>query len=155
MFSIAKKLKPCIIFVDEMDSVLRSRGSIYEHEVTLRTRAIFMQQWEGLSDSNSEVVVFGTTNRPNDLDPAVLRRLQYQFEIPMPDLISRKDILKRILKGENVSKDLDYDELSKITDRYSGSDLRFLCQTAARIPVMEFIDNELVEKKTVEEKKNC
>ncbi|XP_026678551.1 ATPase family AAA domain-containing protein 1-like [Diaphorina citri] len=76
-FSVARKIQPCIIFIDEIDSFLRARSSS-DHEATAMMKAQFMSLWDGLATDNECVcIVMGATNRPHDLDPAILRRILY------------------------------------------------------------------------------
>jgi len=131
VFTLAAKLSPCIIFIDEVDSLLRSRDS-HDHEATAMVKAQFMQMWDGLETSiDATVVVMGATNRPKDVDKAILRRMPATFHIGLPDIHQRKSILKRILEMEAVSDDIDYVWLSKLTQGFSGSDLREACRTAS------------------------
>jgi SpoVK/Ycf46/Vps4 family AAA+-type ATPase len=76
LFSFATKLAPVIIFVDEIDSLLGARGGSSEHEATRRMRNEFMAAWDGLRSKDSQrILILGATNRPFDLDDAVIRRL--------------------------------------------------------------------------------
>ncbi|MBN3321303.1 ATD1A protein, partial [Atractosteus spatula] len=103
VFSLAVKIQPCIIFIDEIDSFLRSRSSM-DHEATAMMKAQFMSLWDGLeTGSDCQVMVMGATNRPQDVDPAILRRMPTTFQINLPSQKQRQDILKLILAGENVS----------------------------------------------------
>ncbi len=131
VFSLAEKIQPCIIFIDEIDSLLRSRDS-HDHEATAMIKAQFMQLWDGLSTkSDCTVLVMGATNRPKDVDRAILRRMPASFHIGLPDQGQRKAILKQILKMETVSEDIDYLRLAQLSENFSGSDIRELCRTAA------------------------
>ncbi|NXE66185.1 ATAD1 protein, partial [Calcarius ornatus] len=103
VFSLAIKLQPSIIFIDEIDSFLRNRSST-DHEATAMMKAQFMSLWDGLdTDYNCQVIVMGATNRPQDLDSAIMRRMPTRFHINQPALKQREAILKLILKNENVS----------------------------------------------------
>lgn len=131
VFSLALKIQPCIIFIDEIDSFLRSRES-QDHEVTAMMKAQFMSQWDGLlSESSCDVIIMGATNRPNDIDRAILRRLPCRFHIDLPDQKQRAAILKIILEDENVSDDVNIEDLATKTKGYAGSDLKEFCRYAA------------------------
>ena len=131
IFTLAAKLSPCIIFIDEIDSLLRIRDA-HDHEATAMIKAQFMQMWDGLeTNQNATVVVMGATNRPKDVDKAILRRMPATFHVGLPDVHQRKSILKRILEMESVGEDIDYARLAKLTDGFSGSDLREACRTAS------------------------
>mmetsp|Transcript_2326 Transcript_2326/g.3513 ORF Transcript_2326/g.3513 Transcript_2326/m.3513 type:complete len:701 (-) Transcript_2326:1042-3144(-) len=98
-FTLAEKLQPCIIFVDEVDALLSKRGSSSEHEATLQLKTEFMQLWDGMeSSAGQRVVVLGATNRPYMVDDAVLRRFTLQFKIGLPDVSQRKAILEGYLR---------------------------------------------------------
>lgn len=94
---IASKLQPSIIFIDEVDALLGKRRD-QEHEAVTAMKTEFMQLWDGFStDPNSNVMVLAATNRPFDLDEAVLRRFSAQFEVPLPDEAQREAILRLTL----------------------------------------------------------
>lgn len=101
-------------------------------------KAQFMQQWDGLATRpDCTVIVLGATNRPKDVDRAILRRMPATFQIGLPDAGQRKHILRLILRIEDVADDVDYNRLAGLTDGYSGSDLRELCRTASVYRVRE------------------
>ncbi|KAI6230078.1 Mitochondrial sorting-like protein [Aphelenchoides fujianensis] len=99
VFSLAKKLQPCIIFIDEIDSFLRVRQST-DNEATAMMKAQFMSLWDGFSSGEDEVIIAGATNRPQDVDAAILRRMPTRFFIELPDEGARASILQTILKDE-------------------------------------------------------
>lgn len=143
LFSFASKLAPVIIFVDEIDSLLGARGGSFEHEATRRMRNEFMAAWDGLRSKDSQrIIVLGATNRPFDLDDAVIRRLPRRIYVDLPDAENRKKILKIFLAQESLDLDFDYDVLAEVTEGYSGSDLKNLCIAAAYRPVQELLEEE-------------
>lgn len=84
VFTLAVKIQPCIIFIDEIDSLLRTRDT-HDHEATAMVKALFMSMWDGLTtDNNCCVIVMGATNRPQDVDRAILRRMPATFFIGPP-----------------------------------------------------------------------
>ena len=99
----------------------------------------FMMLWDGLSTDNSTVIVMGATNRPNDLDKAIIRRMPAQFHVGLPNEEQRLKILKLILENEKVSSNVNYTQLSKITNTFSGSDLRELCRNASVYRIRTFL----------------
>lgn len=138
VFSLAVKLQPCIIFIDEIDSFLRSRNT-QDHEATAMMKAQFMALWDGLStDPDCTVIVMGATNRPHDLDRAILRRMPSTFHIGLPNTTQRKAILNLILDGEPVAPDVDVTKVAEVTDGFSGSDLRELCRNASVYRVRDY-----------------
>ncbi|OIW05628.1 hypothetical protein TanjilG_23414 [Lupinus angustifolius] len=143
LFSFASKLAPVIIFVDEVDSLLGARGGALEHEATRRMRNEFMAAWDGLrSKENQRILILGATNRPFDLDDAVIRRLPRRIYVDLPDAENRMKILRIVLAQENLIPGFEYDKLAKLTEGYSGSDLKNLCIAAAYRPVQELREEE-------------
>ncbi|KAF8411563.1 hypothetical protein HHK36_004118 [Tetracentron sinense] len=143
LFSFASRLAPVIIFVDEVDSLLGARGGASEHEATRRMRNEFMAAWDGLRSKDSQrILILGATNRPFDLDDAVIRRLPRRIYVDLPDAENRMKILRILLAQENVESDFKFDELANATEGYSGSDLKNLCIAAAYRPVQELLEEE-------------
>jgi len=153
IFTLADKLQPCIIFIDEVDALLGKRGSSSEHEASLQVKTEFMQLWDGMESGRGQrVVVMGATNRPWMVDEAVLRRFSVQHEVGLPDVAQRKAILRSYLRrhqrevggdavaeallqnaavpGKSPSGALDW--LAARTQGFSGSDLMELCAAAAQ-----------------------
>lgn len=153
IFSLANKLQPCIIFIDEIDSFLRDRSSS-DHEVSAMLKAEFMTLWDGLV-SNGRVMVMGATNRQNDIDLAFMRRLPKQFAIGRPNSIQRRAILTKILKDSQTDPvDFDLESIVINTKGYSGSDLKELCREAALNSMREFIRLNYKDGKKVSEMKD-
>ncbi|CAN8321294.1 unnamed protein product [Cochlearia groenlandica] len=143
LFSFATKLAPVIIFVDEIDSLLGARGGSSEHEATRRMRNEFMAAWDGLRSKDSQrILILGATNRPFDLDDAVIRRLPRRIYVDLPDAENRLKILKIFLTPENLESGFQFEKLAKETEGYSGSDLKNLCIAAAYRPVQELLQEE-------------
>lgn len=88
------------------------------------------------------MMVLAATNRPSELDEAILRRLPQAFEIGIPDRRERVEILKVILKGERVEEGIDYDYIAGLCEGYTGSDLLELCKKAAYIPIRDLLNEE-------------
>ncbi|KAK9522380.1 hypothetical protein VZT92_018848 [Zoarces viviparus] len=142
VFSLAKKIQPCIIFIDEIESFLRNRSSL-DHEATAMMKAQFMSLWDGLdTSSTTQVMVMGATNRPQDVDPAILRRMPATFHVGLPNTRQRQDILRLILAGENLSNAINLKEIAEETGGYSGSDLRELCRDAAMYRFRDYVRKE-------------
>jgi len=142
VFTLARKLQPCIIFIDEIDSFLRNRSS-YDNEANSHIKAQFMSMWDGLNASDDmKIVVIGATNRPDDIDEAIKRRMPRRFFVDLPGPTQREDILKIILADENLDKKFNYKYLAELTDKYSGSDLKELCRAAAYAPIRELVAQE-------------
>ncbi|KAJ0038151.1 hypothetical protein Pint_23181 [Pistacia integerrima] len=143
LFSFASKLAPVIIFVDEVDSLLGARGGAFEHEATRRMRNEFMSAWDGLRSKESQkILILGATNRPFDLDDAVIRRLPRRIYVDLPDVENRLKILSIFLAQEKLEPNFQFQELARVTEGYSGSDLKNLCIAAAYRPVQELLEEE-------------
>jgi len=87
-------------------------------------------------------MVLAATNRPSELDEAILRRLPQAFEIGIPDQKERAEILNVILKGERIEENIDFDHIAFLCEGYTGSDLFDLCKKAAYFPIRELLDEE-------------
>jgi len=142
LFTLAMKLQPSVIFVDEIDTFLRTR-SREDHELGARVKGMFMSLWDGLhSTVENRITVIGATNRPHDLDEAILRRFSLSFYVGVPNEAQRQQILRVILRNEPISDDLDISMIAKYTDGFTGSDLRSLCQQAARAIIKDFVTQQ-------------
>ncbi|CAN6219906.1 unnamed protein product [Urochloa humidicola] len=151
VFSLASKISPSVIFVDEVDGMLGRRENPGEHEAMRKMKNEFMMNWDGLRTKDKErVLVLAATNRPFDLDDAVVRRLPRRLMVNLPDAPNRKKILGVILAKEDLADDVDLDALANLTDGYSGSDLKNLCITAAHCPIREILEREKKEKTLAE-----
>jgi len=143
VFSLASRLAPCVIFIDEVDSMLGKREKLGEHEAMRKIKNEFMSMWDGLkSDAMERVLIMGATNRPFDLDEAVLRRMPRRLLVDIPDEAQRETILRVILADEDLVPGFSYKELAAKTKGFTGSDLRNLSAAAAYQRVREFIKEE-------------
>ncbi|XP_019098372.1 PREDICTED: uncharacterized protein LOC104760151 [Camelina sativa] len=151
VFSLASKIAPSVIFVDEVDSMLGRRENPGEHEAMRKMKNEFMINWDGLRTKDKErVLVLAATNRPFDLDEAVIRRLPRRLMVNLPDSANRSKILSVILAKEEMAQDVDLEAIANMTDGYSGSDLKNLCVTAAHLPIREILEMEKKERSVAE-----
>ncbi len=134
MFEQAKKHSPCIIFIDEIDAVGRSRGAGLggghdEREQTLNQLLVEMDGFDG----NEGIIVIAATNRPDVLDPALLRpgRFDRQVTVPLPDIRGREHVLKVHMRQVPVAEDVDPSVIARGTPGFSGADLANLVNEAA------------------------
>ncbi|KAG2314647.1 hypothetical protein Bca52824_017769 [Brassica carinata] len=121
-----------------------------DHEEMANMKIEFIALWDGFS-TDARVMVLAATNRPSELDEAILRRLPQAFEIGMPDRKERAEILKVTLKGERVEPDTYYDHLARLCEGYSGSDIFELCKKAAYFPIREIREEDIPLPKWVVE----
>eukprot|EP01119_Soliformovum_irregulare_P017305 TRINITY_DN5118_c0_g1_i1.p1 TRINITY_DN5118_c0_g1~~TRINITY_DN5118_c0_g1_i1.p1 ORF type:complete len:1073 (+),score=342.31 TRINITY_DN5118_c0_g1_i1:123-3341(+) len=146
LFTLASKISPTVIFIDEVDSILGRRERPGEHEAMRKIKNEFMSNWDGLKTKEKErVLVLAASNRPFDLDDAVLRRLSRRIMVDLPSQENRMKILKVILKKEDLGVDVDMEAVAKMTEGYSGSDLKNLSIAAAYQPIREFLTKEKAE----------
>ncbi|KAK4273858.1 hypothetical protein QN277_017171 [Acacia crassicarpa] len=142
IFSLAYKLQPAIIFVDEVDSFLGRRHKT-DNVAMLIMKTEFMTLWDGFTtNKNARVMVLGATNRPAELDEAILRRFSQAFEIGRPDQRERAEIMRIIFAGERIHDNIDFDHIAALCEGYTGSDLFNLCKKAAYFPIRELLDEE-------------
>ena len=148
IFSLAKKLSPCVVFIDEADSLLGSRsGEASKRSSHREVINQFLREWDGLKDLSAFIMV--ATNRPFDLDDAVLRRLPRRLLVDLPVEKDREAILKIHLRDETLDESVSLAKLAKDTPFYSGSDLKNVSVAAAMVCIRE--ENEVASKHTGEE----
>lgn len=144
VFSLARKLSPTIVFIDEIDAVLGQRRS-GEHEASGMVKAEFMTHWDGLASNTVEggaqrIVVLGATNRIQDIDEAILRRMPKKFAVGLPNARQRRQIFELTLRDTKVEEEtFDLDALVRVSAGMSGSDIKEACRDAAMVPVREHL----------------
>ena len=140
MFRKARQVAPAVIFFDEIDSLAPRRGGIGDSHVTERVVSQLLTELDGLEELK-DVVVIAATNRPDMVDPALLRagRIERHIYIPPPDKKAREEIFKIHLRGKPLDKDVDIEELAKKTEGYSGADIEAICREAGMLAIREAI----------------
>ncbi|KIW35641.1 uncharacterized protein PV07_02326 [Cladophialophora immunda] len=149
LFSLARKLSPCVVFLDEADAMFSARsnqGRRVSHRELLNQ---FLKEWDGMSNDSGSAFIMVATNRPMDLDDAVLRRLPRRLLVDLPTEPDRLEILKIHLRHEKLGEDVNLQDLAKKTPFYSGSDLKNVAVAAALNCVRE--ENELAKQHKGEE----
>ncbi|MEM0302373.1 MAG: CDC48 family AAA ATPase [Archaeoglobaceae archaeon] len=138
MFKKARQVAPAIIFFDEIDSLAPRRGSIGDSHVTERVVSQLLTELDGLEELR-EVVVIAATNRPDLIDPALLRpgRIERHVYIPPPDKEARKEIFRIHLRNKPLAEDVSLDELAEKTEGYSGADIEAVCREAGMLAIRE------------------
>lgn len=135
LFAQARKMAPCVIFIDELDAIGHKRSSNYdmgdgEHAQTLNQ---LLTEMDGFEKSDKPILVIGATNNPEVLDKALLRpgRFDRKIEVPYPDLVSREQILRVHIKNIKVDENLDIKVIAQNTIGFSGAELANLVNEAA------------------------
>eukprot|EP00529_Nitzschia_sp_RCC80_P004358 CAMPEP_0113453178 /NCGR_PEP_ID=MMETSP0014_2-20120614/7225_1 /TAXON_ID=2857 /ORGANISM="Nitzschia sp." /LENGTH=964 /DNA_ID=CAMNT_0000344567 /DNA_START=185 /DNA_END=3079 /DNA_ORIENTATION=+ /assembly_acc=CAM_ASM_000159 len=153
LFDKARAASPCILFFDEMDSIARARGSGASGSSETSDRVInqILSEIDGMG-SGKTLFIIGATNRPDILDPGIMRpgRLDQLIYIPLPDLASRVSIFKANLRKSPISDDISIEQLADVTEGFSGADITEICQRAAKNAVRDAITAGIERQKRVE-----
>ncbi|KAB7494979.1 Transitional endoplasmic reticulum ATPase TER94 [Armadillidium nasatum] len=146
VFDKARAAAPCVLFFDELDSIAKARGGSVGDAGGAADRVInqVLTEMDGMG-AKKNVFIIGATNRPDIIDPAILRpgRLDQLIYIPLPDEKSRVQILKSCLRKSPVSKNVDLDYLARVTHGFSGADLTEICQRACKLAIRQAIEIEI------------
>ncbi|XP_069810248.1 spastin [Dendropsophus ebraccatus] len=154
LFSVARELQPSIIFIDEVDSLLCERRE-GEHDASRRLKTEFLIEFDGVqSGGDDRVLVMGATNRPQELDEAVLRRFTKRVYVSLPNEETRLVLLQNLLsKQGNPLTQKELAQLARLTEGYSGSDITALAKDAALGPIRE-LKPEQVKNMSASEMRN-
>ncbi|MHA2060183.1 MAG: AAA family ATPase [Candidatus Ranarchaeia archaeon] len=137
IFNYARDNSPSVIFLDEVDALVSSRGSTAEIGVEKRIKTQFMMEIDGiLSNRSKQVLVLGATNLPWELDQAIRRRFEKRIYIPPPDKKARQKLFQMFTRDLTI-KSIDYSKLADLTAGYTGADLSLVCREASMIPIRE------------------
>jgi len=150
IFSLAGKLSPMVIFIDEIEVLLGSRGSNYQSEFKDTKIAEFLTAWDGFHKTGSSTIVIGATNRKEILDDAILRRLPIKIEIPMPDRNSRRQIFDKKLIQEGVELDVDIEQYVNQTSDWNASKITNFLESVLTIAVQEAFEDRGQEEEDSE-----
>ncbi len=154
LFRKARQSAPCIIFMDEVDSITPKRGGSHDSNVTERVVSQLLTEMDGLSKLKNVVVVMAT-NRPDIVDPAILRpgRTDRFISLDVPSLKARKEILKIHTRKMTLASDVNIDELAKITEGYTGADIAAATKEAGMLAVRKFIGKSTSKEDILEKLK--
>ncbi|KAI9298651.1 transitional endoplasmic reticulum ATPase [Neoconidiobolus thromboides FSU 785] len=150
VFDKARAAAPCVMFFDELDSIAKARGASAGDAGGAGDRVLnqILTEMDGMN-AKKNVFVIGATNRPDQIDGALLRpgRLDQLIYIPLPDEESRLGVLTSTLRKSPISSEVDLGFLAKNTHGYSGADLTEICQRAAKLAIRESIEHEIKREK--------
>jgi transitional endoplasmic reticulum ATPase len=159
IFDKARQAAPCVLFFDELDSIASSRGGHAGDAGGAGDRVVnqLLTEMDGM-ESKKSVFIIGATNRPDIIDPALMRpgRLDQLIYIPLPDFKSRVEIFRAVLRKSPVAKDVDLEFLASKTEGFSGADVTEICQRATQLAIRESIEKEaeMVERGEMEIEEN-
>ncbi|KAL0357601.1 UNVERIFIED_CONTAM: Cell division cycle protein 48 [Sesamum calycinum] len=150
IFDKARQSAPCVLFFDELDSIATQRGSSVGDAGGAADRVLnqLLTEMDGMT-AKKTVFIIGATNRPDIIDPALLRpgRLDQLIYIPLPDEASRLQIFKACLRKSPVAKEVDLAALARHTHGFSGADITEICQRACKYAIRENIEKDIEREK--------
>jgi len=150
VFDKARSAAPCVMFFDELDSIAKARSAGPSDAGGAGDRVLnqILTEMDGMN-AKKNVFVIGATNRPDQIDPALLRpgRLDQLIYIPLPDEESRHQILKAALRKSPIAGNVDLSFMAKKTQGFSGADLTEICQRACKIAIRQSIESEIRKEK--------
>jgi transitional endoplasmic reticulum ATPase len=151
VFRKARQAAPCILFFDEIDSLVPVRGGSGDSNATQRVVSQFLTELDGIEELKG-VIVLGATNRRDIVDPAILRpgRFDLLLELPKPDKAARLAILKIHMRGKPLVKGVSLQAMAESTEGCSGADLAAICNKAALIAIREYLETRKVESNNYE-----
>ncbi|XBJ17521.1 hypothetical protein VPH35_008906 [Triticum aestivum] len=151
IFDKARGSAPCVLFFDELDSIATQRGSSVG-DAADRVLNQLLTKMDGMN-AKKTVFIIGATNRPDIIDPTLLRpgRLYQLIYIPLPDIESRLQIFRACLRKSPVAKDVDLNALAKYTQGFSGADITEICQRACKYAIRENIEKDMEKERRLKE----
>lgn len=146
VFKKARQASPCIVFFDEIDALAPTRGASADSHVTERVISQLLTELDGIEELKG-VMVLAATNRPDIVDPALLRagRFDFQMELPIPDAGSRLEILRIHTSGKPLAGDVDFSSLVEQTRGMVGSEIEAMCKKAALLAIREFMESAVAD----------
>lgn len=153
IFDKARAAAPCVVFLDELDSIAKARGGSVGDAGGASDRVVnqLLTEMDGMN-AKKNVFVIGATNRPDQIDPALLRpgRLDQLIYVPLPDQAGRLSILNAQLRKTPLEPGLSLDEIAKSTHGFSGADLSYIVSRSAKFAIKESIEAAIVSQKAAE-----
>ena len=150
-FRKARQAAPCVVFMDEIDAIAPTRGSGFDSHVTERVVSQILTELDGLEELRG-VVVIAATNRPDIIDPALLRpgRFDRLIFIPTPDRKAREEIFRIHTRSKPLAEDVDIAKLAEMTENYTGADIEAVCNEAVMLAIRRYIsEGKPLDRKTM------
>jgi len=143
IFRKARQSSPCVLFLDEIDALAPARSGSSDSHVSERVISQLLTEMDGIEELRG-VVILAATNRPDLIDPALLRpgRFDLLLEMPAPDETARLKIFNIHTKGSTLGNDVDLTRLAQMTEGYVGADVEFVCRRASMLAIRDFIQIE-------------
>ncbi|GHO93518.1 ATPase AAA [Reticulibacter mediterranei] len=143
VFKKARQAAPCILFFDEIESIVPQRGKMIGDQVTERVVTQFLTEMDGIEELKG-VTVLASTNRLDLIDPAILRpgRFDFVLELPKPDMKAREAIFRVHIRGKPLAKEVALENLARETDGLVGADIASICQKASLLAIREFLESK-------------
>ncbi|MDP1760105.1 MAG: AAA family ATPase, partial [Candidatus Woesebacteria bacterium] len=139
----ARQAAPCILFFDEIEALVPKRGKMMGDQVTERVVSQFLTEMDGIEELKG-VMVLASTNRPDLIDPALLRpgRFDFVLKLPKPDLKAREEIFKVHTRGKPLGKNVNLNSLASGSDGMTGAEIASICQKASLLAIREFLESK-------------
>lgn len=138
VFDKARQAQPCVLFLDELDSIAKHRGGVGGGGEGVNDRMLnqLLTEIDGVG-AKKNVFVIGATNRPDTIDPALIRggRLDQMIYVGMPDYEARISVLKAATRKSKIEDNVDLQQIAAVTEGYSGADLAEICQKAVQMSI--------------------
>lgn len=154
IFDKARAAAPCVVFLDELDSIAKARGGSVGDAGGASDRVVnqLLTEMDGMN-AKKNVFVIGATNRPDQIDPALLRpgRLDQLIYVPLPDQAGRLSILRAQLRKTPLEPGLSLDDIAKSTNGFSGADLSYIVSRSAKFAIKDSIEAAIKAQKAAEE----
>jgi len=152
LFSLARKIQPCCIFIDEIDTLLSQRGNGI-NEIYQNVKGQFLQCMDGImKKQENEIIIVGATNRKDSVDEAILRRMPNRYYIGLPNHDQRCSIFQKVLKYEKLENGFSFSRLADESEGYSGSKIKDVCRNALIKKLVEIVSQSATDNK---EHDNC
>lgn len=142
LFQVAHELSPCVIFFDEVDTLMPRRDHLSESVIRRGVSQFLIEINRIMEEEGSQIFIIAATNLPWEIDPAMLRpgRFDLKLYIPPPDIDARRDMFRKCLANSHYDTTIDIDYMAKLTDGFSAADITFVCRKSSETVFLETIN---------------